>query len=208
MDTFTLNHTIRFTKSMEKRRIAPLDITLPALFAALTAVGALITIPMIPVPITLQTFFTLLSGAILGSRRAAFSQALYVAMGVAGLPIFSSFQSGPLVLIGPTGGYLIGFIVGAYAMGKIFEVKGKGGFKSWKERQKWLIISMITATVIIYSFGVAQLSLIIGSLETAIVVGMLPFLVGDAIKIFVVSIIASQRNIVMLSGRFLSHINN
>ena len=188
---------------MKAGRLSALDITSSALFAALTAAGVFIIIPFVPVPITLQTFFTYLSGSILGARRAAFSQALYVAMGVAGLPIFSRFQSGPLVLIGPTGGYLIGFIVGAYVIGKILEIKGKDGFKTRRDHQKWLIISMVAATGVIYLFGAAQLSILLGSVETAITIGILPFLLGDSLKIIVASAISSQGNVAMLSERLL-----
>ena len=86
---------------------------LTALFAALISVGGRITIPIPYVPITLQTLFTVLAGLLLGSKLGAVSSALYVLMGLLGLPVFSA-GAGPAYVFHPTFGYMIGFIVGAW----------------------------------------------------------------------------------------------
>jgi Uncharacterized conserved protein len=101
------------------------QMTLISLFAALTAVGGFISIPLYPVPLTLQTLFTLLAAMILGSVMGASSQIIYVLLGVIGLPVFAGFKAGIGILFGPTGGFLLGFIISAYIIGKIVELKKK-----------------------------------------------------------------------------------
>jgi len=161
-----------------KKILSSLDVALITLFAALTAVGAYIQIPLPLVPFTLQTLFTYLAGAVLGSRRGALSQLAYVLMGIVGLPVFAGGKAGFGVLIGLTGGYLIGFIAGAFVIGKMCEAKQHAGFV-------WTLFSMLVGTAIIYAFGVLQLTYLVGNLETAITVGILPFLIGDAIKMVI-----------------------
>ncbi len=107
-----------------KTRSKSKDLTLMGLFAALTAVGAFITIPVPPVPFTLQIFFAILSGALLGSRRGATSVGVYVLLGLCGLPVFTK-GAGPSYIFQPTFGYLLGFILGAWVCGKITESRSK-----------------------------------------------------------------------------------
>ncbi|WP_458413545.1 biotin transporter BioY [Schinkia sp. CFF1] len=96
------------------------DLVLVAMFAALTAIGAFIKIPIPYVPFTLQYLFCALAGIILGSRLGALSQILYVGIGLIGLPVFTE-GGGISYIFKPTFGYLIGFIVAAYVIGKIIE---------------------------------------------------------------------------------------
>jgi len=155
------------------------DILNVALFSALTAIGALISIPLpfSHVPITLQTLFTYMAGAFLGSYLGALSQLIYVLMGVTGLPIFAKGSAGILVLLGPTGGYLVGFIPGAFVIGKLAEMKKNPSFRR-------LLICMTAGTVVIYVLGVLQLmNWVRIGVKEAIVLGVLPFIVGDALKI-------------------------
>lgn len=108
---------------MSTRRNPGTDIALIAAFAALVAVCALLPAIKVagPVPITLQTFAVLLSGAVLGSRRGFLAVLLYVVAGAAGLPIFSGGAAGLAVLTGPTAGYLVGFPLAAWLCGAIVE---------------------------------------------------------------------------------------
>jgi len=153
------------------------DILNVALFSALTAIGALISIPLPLVPITLQTLFTCMAAALLGGYLGALSQLIYVLMGIAGLPIFAKGSAGVSVLVGPTGGYLVGFILGAFVIGKLAEMKKNPSFR-------WLLICMTAGTVMIYVLGVLQLmNWVRIGVKEAIVVGVLPFIVGDALKI-------------------------
>lgn len=162
------------------------QMTLISLFAALTAVGAFISIPIGPVPITLQTLFTLLAAMTLGSVMGASSQIIYVLLGIVGLPVFAGFKAGIGILFGPTGGFLFGFIISAYIIGKIIELK--------KEKNIfYYFLAGLIGTLIIYILGVTQLSLVTGiGIKKAIVVGMLPFLPGDILKIIAASFIASK----------------
>lgn len=103
------------------------SLALCALFAALTAVGAFLTIPVPPVPFTLQIFFAILSGMLLGSRRGAASVGVYVLLGLCGLPVLAK-GGGPSYIFQPTFGYLAGFIAGAWVAGKWLEMRGSGSF--------------------------------------------------------------------------------
>jgi biotin transport system substrate-specific component len=158
-------------------------VTITALFATLTAIGALITIPLSPVPITLQTFFTYLAGAILGSYLGALSQIIYLLLGGMGLPVFAGSKAGFGVLVGPTGGYLLGFVAGAFVIGKLVEIKDNPGFA-------WILISMSIGTLAIYLFGVIQLSIWMRiSIYQSISFGVLPFLIGDSLKMLTASFV-------------------
>jgi biotin transport system substrate-specific component len=98
-------------------------VALTTLFAGLTAAGAQVSlhVPFTPVPVTLQVFFVLLAGAALGSRLGALSLAEYLALGAAGLPVFADGKSGLLAFVGPTAGYLPGFIAAAWLVGRLTE---------------------------------------------------------------------------------------
>ena len=108
---------------MSKRKIRTIDLTFMALFAALMAVGANIAQFLVVggVPITLQTFFAIMAGAVLGSRLGAMSMILYLLIGLVGVPVFAQFTGGPAVVIKPTFGFILSFILAAYAVGKIIE---------------------------------------------------------------------------------------
>jgi len=154
-----------------------------SLFGALTAVGAYIVIPLPPVPITLQTLFLGLAGLLLGARLGALSQILYLLLGVIGLPVFAGGKAGIGVLIGPTGGYLIGFVAAAYAIGTLASLKNRPGFF-------WLCVCLTGGAAIIYTLGVLQLALVARLTPLkALTVGVLPFLPGDVIKIVLAALI-------------------
>jgi len=150
--------------------------------SVLTALAARIAIPLpfSPVPITGQTFAVLLVGAALGSRRGAASMALYVAEGLAGLPVFAGGTAGPSVLLGPTGGYLIGFIAAAFVTGWFAE-------RGWDRRPLTTALAMVLGNVVIYLFGVSWLSVFVG-VAKAPLLGMIPFLPGDLLKIVLATI--------------------
>lgn len=148
-----------------------------SVFGAVTAAGAYLMIPLPPVPITLQTFFLYLAAALLGGRLGALSQAVYLLIGIIGLPVFSGGKGGIGVLVGPTGGYLVGFVAGAYVIGRLVEMRKTPG-------PVWIAFAMVMGTAALYLLGVTQLILVARfSVTQAIAVGVLPFLVGDAVKI-------------------------
>ena len=105
----------------KQTRITTRQLTMTALFVALIAVGAFIRVPLPNCPFTLQILFTTLAGIVLGSRLGAASVGIYIVLGLIGVPIFTS-GGGPGYILQPTFGYLIGFMVGAYVVGRIAEL--------------------------------------------------------------------------------------
>ncbi|MDD4775244.1 MAG: biotin transporter BioY [Syntrophomonas sp.] len=162
-------------RSTEQSRLR--QMVYAAMFGALTAVGALIVIPLQPLPITLQSFFTGLAGVLLGSRAGALSQVVYVLLGVIGLPVFAGGKAGIGTLFGPSGGYLLGFIVAAYLIGRIVEAKTDPGIA-------WIGMAVTLGYLAIYGLGTVQLAMITGfSWNKALMIGVVPFIVGDLLKL-------------------------
>ena len=149
-------------------------ITISALFVAVFA-QIRIPLPFTPVPLTGQTFAVLLVGAALGSKRGAASLALYTLMGAIGLPFFAGGASGLAYMSGPTLGYLAGFIVAAYVVGRLAE-------RGLERSVRTSFVPFLAGTLVIYLFGAGWLAVLFG-LGQALALGVLPFLVGDAIKL-------------------------
>jgi biotin transport system substrate-specific component len=162
-----------------------------SLFAALTAAGAYIQvpIPLSPVPVTLQVFFVLLAGSMLKSKWGSLSMIVYTLLGVAGLPVFSGGSSGLGVLFGPTGGYIFGFIAAAFLIGKLAE----RAERAEKSGIAVNALNMSAGILVIYTLGVTQLMLVaeIGP-GAALTLGVLPFIPGEIIKTAVAAYIASN----------------
>jgi biotin transport system substrate-specific component len=146
--------------------------------AAVVAAAAQLTIERWPVPITGQTFGVLLVGATLGSVRGLASLSLYVALGLLGAPIYQDQHHGWDYFMGPTGGYLIGFIVAATLTGWLAEQK-------WDRRLSSAVAAMLTGNVVVYLFGLPWLAaeLNTGFTET-LELGLYPFVVGDLLKLY------------------------
>ena len=140
-----------------------------------------IPLPFTPVPLTGQTFAVLLVGAALGSRRGAASLLLYLLQGMIGLPVFAGGASGLAVLLGPTGGYLAGFVVAAYLIGAL-------AARGLDRRIPSALLAFLAGEAVIYLFGVAWLSLFLG-IQRAIVAGFLPFLIGDVLKLVAAALV-------------------
>ncbi|MBI5967441.1 MAG: biotin transporter BioY [Deltaproteobacteria bacterium] len=166
------------------------EIVMVSLFAALTAVGAFIKIPIPYVPLTLQTLMVMLAALILGSRLAALSQALYLTIGLLGLPIFAQ-GGGPGYVLQPSFGFLLGFIVGAYVIGRIVE----------KEENVSLLrtlAALILGQAAIYSLGIAYLHFNLNfiihkptSIYTTLKIGLLVFIPGDILKTLVAALVVA-----------------
>lgn len=165
--------------------------------SAVIAAAAQVAVPLpySPVPVTGQTFAVLLVAGTLGARLGAASVALYVIEGLIGLPVFAGGASGAARLVGPTGGYLVGFVAAAVVVGALVE-RGFG-------RRVWMCaVAMLAGEVVIYAFGLAWLArfpLPVGLLEA----GLVPFLVGDAYKLVAAALAlpAGWRIITLLSPR-------
>jgi biotin transport system substrate-specific component len=156
---------------------------LASLMAALTAVGAYIHVPIGPVPIVLSTLFVLLTGLLLGSRWGLASMGLYILVGAIGIPVFAGGRGGLAHFFGPTGGYLFGYVLSAWITGLI------------SEHSRGLLILEIFAVLVgslaIYGPGVPWLKLVTQmSWTKTLMVGMVPFLIGDAIKASVAVVLA------------------
>ncbi|NLJ26720.1 MAG: biotin transporter BioY [Deltaproteobacteria bacterium] len=149
----------------------------------MTAVGAYIPIPIGPVPIVLQNLFVLLAGLLLGGRWGFTSIGIYLLVGAVGMPVFTGGKGGVAHFIGPTGGYLIGFALCAFVTGWISE-KASG-------RTSYDILAVITGSLLVYACGVPWLKAVTAmSWNKALVAGMLPFLMGDALKAALAVILA------------------
>jgi len=165
--------------SVEKLRM----VVLASLMAALTAVGAYIHVPIGPVPIVLSTLFAILSGLLLGSRWGLASMGLYLLVGAIGMPVFAGGKGGLAHIFGPTGGYLFGFVLCAWIAGFISE--------RIRHRLGGEILAVIIGSLIIYGLGVPWLKMFTKmSWSKALMVGMIPFLIGDALKAVVAIVLA------------------
>jgi len=155
------------------------DAALVAGFSLLIALSAQVAIPLpfTPVPVTLQTFAVILTGCLLGSGRGALAALLYLAEGSAGLPFFSGGTAGLAHLFGPTGGYLVGCVAAALVAGLLSERRPG---RSWLGR----LLTLAAADIVVFVFGVTWLGAFTG-MARAVVLGFVPFVVGDALKIAV-----------------------
>jgi biotin transport system substrate-specific component len=155
-------------------------IALGSLFLAALAQIEII-LPFTPVPITGQTFGVLLIGAALGAKRGAASMILYITEGGLGLPFFAGGASGLGILTGATAGYLAGFVGAAYVVGWLAE-------RGLERSVRTSLIPFFVGTVIIYACGVAWLSVVLESFNRAITLGVVPFLLGDGLKLVAASL--------------------
>ena len=157
-------------------RSIPLDIVLVGAGAALTAVLAQVAVPLYPVPITGQTLAVLLVGATLGAARGALSLAVYAVLGIVGLPVFSDFAGGPEVVLGPTGGYILGFIASAALVGWLSE-------RAWERQVLKALATFAAGTLVVFAVGLPWLAVALQlDLATTLQAGLFPFLIGGAIK--------------------------
>lgn len=171
------------------RRRKTRDLVYCAIFAALIAVCAWISIPM-AVPITMQTFGIFATVGILGGKRGTISVLVYLLLGAVGLPVFAGFQGGIGALTGSTGGYIVGFLGSALVMWGVERLWGRKSFA--------LAVSMVLGLLVCYAFGTAWYLLIYtrttGVVSLATVLGwcVFPFLVPDGVKIALAMVLTSR----------------
>jgi biotin transport system substrate-specific component len=160
-----------------------------AMFVVFISLGAFVRVPLpfTPVPLTLQTFFVLLGPALMGRRLGITAQLSYIALGVLGVPVFTGAGSGFLYLFGPTGGYLMGFILASMFIGYFI------GFG--KNRISLILGVFIIADLILLSCGAIWLKTIFKlSFKDSFSMGFLPFLSGDLLKIMAVTALYLRLN--------------
>jgi len=157
-----------------------------ALFAALISMLALVIIPLpfSPVPVSGQSLGVMLAGLFLKPKAAVMSILIYIFMGVIGLPVFSGGTSGPGILLGPTGGYIWGFVIGVYLISLLI---GKNTY----DTIFWQIAALITGgIIIIYVLGLIQYMIVTGTnFYQALTAAVIPFLPGDIFKVIIALII-------------------
>lgn len=178
------------TEEKEKKKFKTIDIVYIGLFAALIAVCSWISIPL-TVPITLQTMAICLVAGLLGAKRGTITTVIYILLGLVGVPVFAGFSSGPAALLSPSGGYIIGFIFTALIVGIVSD-KTKG-------KMIPIVIAMIIGILFCYVFGTAWFAIVYAkqnetaaTLKTILSWCVLPFLIPDAVKIVVASILTNR----------------
>jgi biotin transport system substrate-specific component len=186
-----MNDTLLRIRNMDAAELVPdrtaRRVIAVAAFALATAVAAHVRVPMplTPVPLTLQTMFVILSGVMLGPRLGAASQLAYLGMGIAGLPVFAA-GIGMAALVGPTGGYLLAFPAAAFVAGSLARPGGGRGVMGALR----LTVGLAAASLLILVSGAAWLGVLTGDVAGAVALGLVPFLVGDAIKVLLAALIA------------------
>jgi len=175
---------MRSSRTSENRHASALrPLVYASLFAALTAVGAYLFIPIGPVPIVLQNMFVFLAGLLLGSRWGLASVAVYLLAGLCGLPVFAGGTGGIGRFFGPTGGFLLGYLPAVFLIGWIAERR--------PGRMIWDVVAMILGSAALYACGLPWLKVVTGmSFAKAAAAGVLPFLIGDALKVTAGALIA------------------
>jgi biotin transport system substrate-specific component len=186
------------TQVVNARSLRLADVGAVGLFAALTALSARIVIPVpyTPVPVTLQVLAVILAGLALGSRRGAASQVVYLAATAAGLPWTASGLGGPAAFVGPTAGYLIGFVPAAFVVGWLAE----------RMAGRWNVLTRLLAALggvaVIYTLGMGWLvGWLGGDLQKAWQMGVTPFLAVDAVKALLAAMAESGRAFLAATGR-------
>ncbi len=170
---------------------------LTALFAALLVAGAYVAIPIGPVPITLQSAFVLLVGLLCGRKLAAAAIGVYLALGAIGMPVFSGGVGGFAHFAGPTGGFLISWLVAAPLAGLCADIGFRGAEKSdegvvTKRQLLWMIVGAVAGTIVLYAIGLPIMKIVLDlTWSQAFGVGLIPFLPGDLVKLVAVVLLGN-----------------
>ena len=155
---------------------------LVSLFAALLCVSSYIILPIGPVPVTLQVFFIVLTGAVIGPKMGALSVMIWILLGTFGLPVFAGGKAGPMVLMGPTGGYLPGFVICAWIVGVMTQ-------KQTSSRLQ-IGLAMVIGMIVAYTIGLigfmASFAFLLQkpmTVQQALVIAVYPFVLFDLAKV-------------------------
>lgn len=186
---------------LQLRRIAGVEVVtdrtarrvvMVAAFALLTALSAYVAvwIPGTQVPVTLQTMVVILAGALIGPRLGAASQATYLAAGMLGAPVFSGGAAGIGWLFGPTGGYLLAFPAAAAVAGALAGRAAVSGGRLGATVR--LGLALLAGSLVILAGGTAQLAILTGDPAAAVALGVVPFLIGDVVKLLAALVIAAR----------------
>lgn len=163
------------------KRLSIKEMSLVAIFPAMMAATAGITIPLGGLPvITLQTIFVLMAGLLLGPKLGSMSMIVYVLMGIIGLPVFSNYRGGLSVITGGSGGFIIGFIFSAYLVGFMKNIN----FLNKKIYNIFMVL--VLGNVVIYMFGASYITYLANTSFLTTLATFTPYIIGDLLKIIVV----------------------
>ena len=182
-----------------KLNLSVKEITLVGIATAIMGIFSQLSlpIPFTTVPLTLQTFGLVIISVVLGKKIGTFSILIWALLGTIGIPVFSGFSSGIGILLGPTGGYIIGFIFMAFII----------GYSSSNKNKVILFLGVYIGQAIQYTFGVIQLKIVLGlNMKNALLAGLYPFLLKDIMTITIAVIIAlsvknSLRGVLILNDK-------
>ncbi|MCW8862458.1 MAG: biotin transporter BioY [Rhodospirillales bacterium] len=185
-NTVTTNNTLisALWPKTDTNRILRL-IALAVVATILLTISAKLKVPFWPVPMTMQPFAVMMIGMVFGWRLGVATLTLYLAQGALGLPVFSGTPErgiGLAYMMGPTGGYLVGFVLSAALVGFLAE-------RGWGRDVVSTGAAMFLGTAVIYAMGIMWLSAFTGGLDKAFAVGVAPFLLGDALKIVLAALL-------------------
>lgn len=194
----TTTATAASNATVSKVKAAATWLAKPALLTVLLALSTMagaIYLPITPVPITLQTLVLCIIGLTLSWRKGVASVVMYLALGAAGLPVFAGFKGGWAVFVGPTAGFLVGFIFGVAAtaaLKRVFDVAldammPERSFKKTFARFCTYAVASIIGTIVIYAFGIFGQSYLTGMPLSTAAATLIIFMIGDLIKAFVAS---------------------
>ena len=151
------------------------NLALAVIGSLVVAIAAQINIPMVPVPMTLQTLAVLSIGAAFGARLGAATLALYAVEGAAGLPVFAQMKAGAAIISGPTGGYIVGFILAAALVGYLAE-------KGWSRDIPKMVMAALLGAIVLYIPGLVWLHQFANGWSQTFEWGITPFILGDVVK--------------------------
>lgn len=175
---------------MNDRFLTVKDITLIAVFVAVITVCSWISIPVGPVPVTLQTFAIFTTGGLLGTKRSLITIFIYIMLGMVGVPVFTQFKAGPNVLAGPTGGYVIGFIFTVIIIGTLTKIVSKSN-KTLKNAV--IFLSMILGDIICFAIGTVHFMFIVKvDLVSSLTICVIPYIIPDLVKMIIAIMIINR----------------
>ncbi len=172
------------------------DMTKIAIFAALMCILGPLSIPIGPVPISLTTLVIYIMVYVLGMKKGVISCIVYILLGLVGLPVFSGFSFGPSKLLGPTGGYIIGYIFVVLIVGAIID--------RWPNKYWLHFTGFLVGTAVLYAFGTAWFVYLMKcTLAYAMSVCVVPFIPGDLCKIIIAMLVGSQVRRALIKANLL-----
>ena len=190
-------------KPTKKKRSAAYDLTVIAISAALITICSWLSVQIGPVPVTLQTLAILAVLLTVGGRRGTLAIVVYLALGLVGVPVFSGFKGGPAAFIGPTGGFLLGFIAAALVYWLLEKLFFARLMTTKKRRFVFGIVGSVIFELVTYAFGVIWFMTVYAAQTGPVGLGtvlswcVIPFIIPDLIKIAAASVIGSR------AGRFV-----